>query len=181
MNIEDPNPTYLKPYRKQRKRTRNCISRLNVWKAIFGNEALGTKIHTLKGAIKMNKKTIIILILSGLALFGAGSFVGASSDWKTQLSVDSANDIEQAAKAKSDALTTNIQANIAASIKQRVNPIVDKKKQDIADQLQAYFDQKTNTITDSQAYKDAVADLDRIENSYLTKYKAEIDAAFAGQ
>lgn len=131
----------------------------------------------------MKKKTIIIVsIISGLALFGTGSLVGAQTlSWKDQISVNAASSIDSAGKAKADALTTNVQASIESAVEQKVNPIIDAKKQDMTNQLQSYFDQKTSTITDSQDYKDAVADLDRIESVLLTQYKAQIDAAFSGQ
>lgn len=127
-------------------------------------------------------KKAIIFILSALILFGAGTFAGAQSEsWQTKLSVDAANDINQAGKDKTDELTTNLQDSIGTAVMTKVSPIIDAKKQALQDAIQAYFDSKVSTITDSQQYKDAVADLDRIETNELADYKAKIDQAFAGQ
>lgn len=127
-------------------------------------------------------KKAIIFILSAVILFGAGRFVGAQSEsWQTKLSVDAASTIDQAGKAKVDELTANLQDNISSQVMAKADPLIEAKKQDLTDAIQAYFDSKVSTITDSQQYTDAVADLDRIETNELANYKTQIDKAFAGQ
>ena len=134
----------------------------------------------MKTKIKRN----IIIGVSALSIFAAGSFAGvkaASTTWLDQLSVDSANSMDTAGKAKTNELTSNVQAEIQTTVKAKMNPILTAKEADIQTQLQAYFDSKTTNITDSPSYTAAVADLDRIETNLLAGYKAQIDAAFAAQ
>lgn len=129
-----------------------------------------------------NLKKIILIALSVIVIFCAGSFVGASSvDWKTKLSVDAAADINQAGKAKTDELTLNLQENIGIKVMEKVDPIIEAKKLELEAAIQAYFDSKVDGITDSPAYIAAVADLDRIQTNLLANYKTKIDQAFAGQ
>lgn len=127
-------------------------------------------------------KKAIIFILSAIILFGLGTYAGATNEsWQTKLSVDAAASIDQAGKTKTDELTINLQDNIGTAVMTKVDPIIESKKQALQDAIQAYFDSKVSTITDSQQYKDAVADLDRIQTNLLANYKAKIDQAFNGQ
>lgn len=126
-------------------------------------------------------KKLIILIVSAIILFSAGTVLGSNISWQDQLSIDASNEINQAAKAKTDGLTDDIQANIGIMVKERVDPIIQTKIQELETEIQNYFDSKIDGIAESQAYTDAVADLDRIQSVLLANYKTKIDQAFAGQ
>ena len=133
----------------------------------------------------MNTKTkkIIIVTLSALGIFATGSLVGTASglDWMTQISVDAANTIDSAAKNKTTELTADVQAKIKEKVRGKINPEIETRKTQIQSDLDAYFNQKVGTLTDTQQYADAVKDLDRIKSVLLDNYKAQIDQAFAGQ
>lgn len=127
-------------------------------------------------------KNLIIIILSAIILFTAGTFTGASvNSWQDQLSISAADEINQAGLTKTNELTTDVQANIGNKVMQKVDPIIEAKKLELEAQIQDYFNSKVDNITESQAYMDAVADLDRIQTNLLANYKTKIDQAFAGQ
>jgi hypothetical protein len=138
--------------------------------------------NLLGGIMKKKTKNIIILSVSAIAIFATGSVVGATApSWLDQISVDSANQIDSAGKAKVAALTSDVQGQIIASVRAKMAPMVEAKKTDLQNQIQAYFDQKASAVTNTPEYQAAVADLDRIETNLLEGYKAQIDKAFAGK
>jgi phenylacetate-coenzyme A ligase PaaK-like adenylate-forming protein len=134
--------------------------------------------------MKSTTKRNLIIGTSALIIFASGSALGVkaqSANWLSQISTEAAVAIDAAGKSKTDQLANNIQVEIQASVRKNINPVIEQKKTDMQNQLQAYFDLKTSVITDSPSYKSAVADLDRIQGLLLDNYKLEIDKAFAGQ
>jgi ribosomal protein S13 len=132
--------------------------------------------------MKSKTKKIIVATVSALTIFVTGSLVGASGlNWFDQISVDAAKTIDSAAKSKTDELTTDIQTKIHDRVKEKITPEIDARKMKIQADLDAYFNQKVDTLADTQQYEDSVKDLDRIEGVLLDNYKAEIDKAFVGQ
>lgn len=133
--------------------------------------------------MKNKTKKIVITSILGVALFATGSVVGfaSSQDWLTQISIDASKEINSAGNTKTDALLTNVDDKIKDKVIAKADPIIDEKMKQLQAELQAYFDTKLNSVTDSAQYDAVVADLERIKKVLLDNYKYEIDQAFVGK
>jgi hypothetical protein len=129
-----------------------------------------------------NTKKIAIVSLIGVSVFLVGSIVGATgADWFTKMSVDASKEIQSAGNSKTVELVTDVDTKIQEKVKEKIDPIIEAKKANIQVELQKYFDEKLNGLTDSDEYNAIAAELDRIEGVLLDQYKRQIDNAFDGK
>lgn len=119
------------------------------------------------------------IVVSGLLVFGAGSFVGASSDWKTTAINNSYSEMLDVASNKTNQLTVNVSGDIDGKIQTEINGTVEENKAELERLLQEYYQMKLNGLTQTQEFADLETQIETIRNNILVSYKQQIDQAFA--
>ncbi|MCP1159311.1 hypothetical protein [Bacillus infantis] len=125
------------------------------------------------------RNAVTVSLIAGV--FVAGGAVGANTDWQSTLKLDATKQIGGAAAKKRDELLSGTDEDINDIMKDSLQVEVDQQKAELERLLEEYYQMKLNGLADSPEYKALEQEIAKIKEGVLTRYKADIDAAFEGK
>lgn len=122
---------------------------------------------------KSIKVTGIALVLG--VVFTLGTYTGASTDWKIEVTSDADRRIAAAGYHKKEEL---VNSDVATEIKLKLDPKIKQYEDEVAKLLEDYFQLKLQGILDSPEGVAIEEQMASTKQAIYDRYKQEIDAMF---
>lgn len=132
----------------------------------------------------MNKTLKVSGIVVGiLGVFAAGSFVGASTDWKTNAINSAYNSILGTGHEVNNEIVADAPTDINNAIQTEIASTVESKEDELKRLLEQYYQMKLDGLTETAEFKSLENTINEIMLNVAAKFKEDIDKAFeeAGQ
>lgn len=129
--------------------------------------------------MKKHIKLIVAVIITAALFFTLGNSSNAQYDWLNEVLNNAVEKVHGKGRVKTDELKTQLSSGLGELIKQKVEPEVTEMETRLETELDAYFQEKLNLVTETEGYQEVKASLTIIEQQAINLYKAELDKAFA--
>ena len=132
--------------------------------------------------IKLNDSAKKVLVLGGALAVGLSfnTIVEAGNNIYEQIKINANEEIGKAGYDKKQELVGNINASVEGAVQGKIDPKINESKENVENELDAYFNKKIEGITETENYKKTEGEIKVIESSVTKRFKGEIDKAFEG-
>ncbi|MEC1780083.1 hypothetical protein [Schinkia azotoformans] len=124
----------------------------------------------------MKKK--LIIGISAIGLFMAGSFANASTSWVQTVITDANKKIGAAGYNKKEELLSNLDSKIQEKMAQNMDGKIEAKEAEVEQALEDYFNQKVASLDNGEEAAQIEQQLDVITENVIGRYREEIDQKF---
>lgn len=130
----------------------------------------------------INKKVKTGILLTGITLggIGFGAYTQAEGNLFGKIINGVNAEIGKAGYDKKEELIGDVEGSVQGAVEGKLEPKVEGSKDAVVSELQQYFDQKVDGITETDGYKNTEKQIKVIEDDVTKRYKKEIDQAFNG-
>lgn len=133
----------------------------------------------------MNKKLKNVIITGVAVITLSGTYVlgtkAETTSWKDRVVAKASSDIGASGYNKKTELITNIDTAIDTKITSESDAKIQQRQALVEQQLQDYFDGKITALVNTPEFQMLDSEFDALVQNILTRYKTEIDTAFASR
>lgn len=129
-----------------------------------------------KAAIKVAGSVLVVG-----AVFAAGTFTGASTDWKTTAINNAYSELLDTGNNKTEVLVDKSATDINNTINTAISDNVDAQQVELQKLLDQYYKMKLEGLTLTPEFKALEAQIETIKANVLANFKKQIDEAFVSQ
>lgn len=130
---------------------------------------------------KFINKKIVVTTLALVTVFGAGTFVGASSDWKGNAIGKAQSELLDAGNVKRQELLQDIDTKIQERVEENLVKDIAEGEDVVLAGIEAYFNDKLNNIANTPDYQEVQTEIDKIAIWVIEQQMYHIDKAFEGK
>lgn len=129
----------------------------------------------------VKKKIGIVVLVGGFAIGGlfVGDKFGASTSWVNDIINQAGTDLDATASDKTNELLKS--NSISDQMRSILSPEIEAQQAELEKLLEDYYQLKIAGLTNTEDFKATQLKIQQLRTTMLTRYKKEIDAAFAGQ
>lgn len=120
----------------------------------------------------------VAIILTATIFFTLGNSTNARFDWLNDVLNDAHGRVHDKGRTKTDELKVKLNNGLGDLIKDKVSPEVAEMEIKIVKEIEAYYDEKLEMVTETEGYLEVKGHLTIIEQQAIEHYKSELDKAF---